>query len=218
MLKNIISNRILLIAVLLISVFGMNLEEGKGQCPPGYSSVTKTYWVNGCEFQVDLCYTCPISGGDNWIILSPTNPIRKVNTSCATSPTLTTQQVIEQLMQNIGTPNEFEQLCELQPCDGTPPIPPKNTRIKQPICWKVKKISLPNNQLQIVYEPCDDEAYCLTVYERCIDLVSNPPRILSNVTYTIYGNPECEFVEYDPINTIGPGQTSSCFRVVTNCD
>ena len=57
MLKNIISNRILFIAVLLISFFGMNLEEGIGQisCPTGYTATTRTLSIGGCDYEIALC-------------------------------------------------------------------------------------------------------------------------------------------------------------------
>jgi hypothetical protein len=57
MSKNSFSLKILLFAILLISLFGMNLEEGKGQCPIGSFLSIKTFTVNSCPVTVYYCYT-----------------------------------------------------------------------------------------------------------------------------------------------------------------
>ena len=55
----IISQQIAIFAILLISFFGMNLEEGKGQapCPVGSFFNVKIFTVNSCPVTVYYCYT-----------------------------------------------------------------------------------------------------------------------------------------------------------------
>ena len=201
----------------VVTLMFTTYNNSKSVCPTGYNSVTLSYWVNGCQYEVDICYTCPYSGGDNWIRFDSDGSIRKVTTGCSPSPALTSGELIYKIFQNLGTPQEFELLCKLKPCDYSPPIQPKKTRIVQPNCWVAQKVQLPNNQIQIVYIPCDN-AECITIYERCIDYSTNPASIYSYTTYSQNDTPDCNFIEYDPLSTIGPGQTSICFRVNTNCD
>ena len=51
-------NKVLLFVILLISFFGLNLEEGKAECPTGFTFTNMILNVNGCLYSVPVCYKC----------------------------------------------------------------------------------------------------------------------------------------------------------------
>jgi hypothetical protein len=86
MSKN-ITQKIAIIAILLISFFGMNLEEGKGQCLPGFVPVNVTIMVNGCQVNADICVKC----APHALVAAEIHIKQwgKVIDTCTFSPTLT---------------------------------------------------------------------------------------------------------------------------------
>ncbi len=216
MSKN-ITNKIAIIAILLISFFGMNLEEGKGQCPTGFTPTSVTINIHGCDYIVDLCYRCSIMGGIPGTV--QTIGFMRVPTSppCIPSPAISAQQAlqfIETYVQSAAFYNTY--LCT--PTITVPPCPAQSRQLEYFYhnCWKAELISYFGVE-SLYYHVCEPEVYCHEVYTLCYDAPNNTNR-KTVVSLTQVGTPSCTLSPAEVTMPTVVGQFSECFKLVTPCD
>ncbi len=201
-----ITNKIAIIAILLISFFGMNLEEGKGQnpCPTGYSSYIWTEVIGGCSYQIEVCYLCsPTSGGTQHFYI---NNVIKLDVSC--SGTMNMVQVMNYLNTKIASVAFIYARCTgIGPCEegGT------EIQILTPICWTKKLVTI-GSQTGVYYTSCFwDESYCSENWKYCYNSLTGLFETIL-VWRVISGDPACG---EEP--TTVSYNWSDCFYLKTNC-
>ena len=202
MLKNIISNRILFIAVLLISFFGMNLEEGKAQapCASGYTLVVDTLYIDGCHYEIKFCYKCGLTGPDSEATLYSYRPLSPF---CV--QTMSDEELFAEM--NLYMIQFLKDNCEIRPCS----TPPKTKFfINQFGCWK--KLS------DRTVVACETGGMCVTVYEVCWNGSTLEQTTLGSSWLAGY-EPTCNWLPSTGFPTITPPATETpCLRINTNCD
>ncbi|MFY8161801.1 MAG: hypothetical protein ACOVNU_10765 [Candidatus Kapaibacteriota bacterium] len=201
------SKKVLLFAILLISLFGFNLNKSEAQCPTGWSFQNFIININGCNYSVNVCYKCAPTALDatEFDILSPLDPI---NPSC--TQTWTEDQVINYAYNQVRQRIYLTSLCEARPCDQTP-----KSRIKfvQYACWEYYRDSNGNLHLQA----CVNDAKCEVEYEVCNNGSALEWTIFST-NWVASTTPTCSY----PNSTIPIPQdnntSSGCYRISTPCD
>ncbi len=162
--------KIAIIAILLISFFGMNLEEGKGQCPVGFTPGNVNILVGGCVINLNICYKCsPSNASASQFYINSWTPIGPC------SPLPTAEQIRTAFMQQ-----SLSNLCTIKPCCldccYDPPCYDDMMKVEVfiPICWE-----LYNTGSQIIRQVCSSNpAYCSKRFAVCVDSEGN-------VTYTL---------------------------------
>jgi hypothetical protein len=208
MSKN-ITNKIAIIAILLISFFGMNLEESKGQnpCPTGFSTDSLRINAGGCEYDIWVCYECNPTNGQSAVFI---RHYAEVDTNC--SGGLTEQQKLNNINNWLKNPNNNRQFCDktLPPCG----VSTMQVAIYEPICWYYVYLAG-----RVYTAIClENEAYCLTVYEYCYNPLTL--QITTTISYgpSISGFPNCTIesleIDKDTINENNP--YSDCFHFEDN--
>lgn len=133
MTKNSFSQKLLLVAILLISFFGMNLEEGNGQppCPAyvtGWTQNIVTFVVNGCAYRVYICYKCsPTSSAPTEFSVAQIEPI---DPNCVQS---WSDHKVYTAIYNLGLSFVIS-TCQILPCTSNIN---EGSYISsyQPLCW-----------------------------------------------------------------------------------
>jgi hypothetical protein len=206
-----ITNKIAIIAILLISLFGMNLEEGKAQapCESGYTSISYNILINGCYYQALFCYKCSPNA---YVATDVKGPLTyfKINPNCNPNPALTDQQIKDLLLLK-GKELIWAQ-CEVRPCDEEPKA---TMLVKEYACYE-KSIVGSNT----IISACLNSAYCETLYEAC----NNGSSIVwTVVSTTFYNNSDpqydCEPNDEGDFPPFENEETSTgCIRFNTKCD
>jgi hypothetical protein len=206
MLKNIISNRILLFAILLISFFGMNLGKVNSQvyCDPGFTPGSTVVIIGGCTYNFNFCYKCGPTGnqwgGTQYYIrdYSPLGP--------CSNPLPTTQQIVDAFKNQ-----QMKNFCTYQPCCEEWENCTVRIEVLAPLCIRKRNIAG-----VIGIEECPgNTSYCRERAEVCIGPDGNLVFITTAGYYDIIGgSPSCPTeVEPDP----GYNRVSNCYQAVTIC-
>jgi hypothetical protein len=216
MLKNIISNRILLFAILLNSFFGMNLKQSEAQCPTGFSSTIRTITISGCQYTVEFCYKCDPTQNKQEIYIKG---FTKVDPNCSNG--LNNRDVLIQLNGWLQIANNIKTIClNILPCEeGVLEV-----TIYEPVCWKYIK---QGSELWLRSDTGCGDAFCFQVFEFCYDSVLDEYRKTSTLGPNLAGTPSCfqlhdsgfeANIYYQFLNN--PNFTSSvCFYFINNlCD
>jgi hypothetical protein len=180
MSKN-ITQKIAIIAILLISFFGMNLEESKGQiipCPAGFLSYPVSELIGGCWYEYEICYKCDPTGNEQVMYL---NYVHKLDLSC--TGTMNMNQVINYITNKMKSPAFVSSLCTgIAPCSE----PSLEVIVHIPICWTKTKIGT-----GVFYTYCFwDASYCVEQWKMCYDPILD--RVVSILVYKgISGDPAC---------------------------
>lgn len=211
MLKNIISNRILFIAVLLISFFRMNLEEGNSACPTGFTPANVTVMVNGCQVNVDLCVKC----APHALVAAEIRLVSwvKLDTNCNYSPSLTTAQEMI-AVKNAIIQQRLLNLCSISPCCPKEPQDPPcyNMKIEfyLPLC-----IQKTWDNGRIIRHTCiTKDGHCISTRYVCVD--TNGQLVSGADTYTVVGNYNCE-ENSEPADPTKGDPVTACFKIETPC-
>ncbi len=211
-----IKNFISIAMFTMLTFFAMNnnanAQEGT-LCPEGYLIKTVTLWVGNCEYEAELCYSCP----------SLTNPeghvaivwFKKIPTVPECINNMTTQEIIDnmhlQIRSYIYLRNVLECVPILPPPCGTPGL--KKHSFFQSVCWQ--KTMQPDSTMK--YEACASGSnICVVIYEYCWDPVLQIVRA-NILEHYILGFFDCPFGP-EPLDPVIVGQTNSCFRLSTPCD
>ena len=191
------SKKVLLFAILLISLFGFNLNKSEAQppCPTGYTSGVFQTFVDGCWYEITLCYKCSaVSHIPSEVMLYSYRPL---SLSCV--QTKTDAEIMELLRQKGVT--FFLSTCVPTPCGETPIFYFVENEYA---CWKRTGA---NNE---IVEPCSSNAICQTLKSACYN--NGVPQITTFYSDWQSNEPDCgEKVDY-----ILPNGT--CQRLKTKCD
>ena len=196
--KNII-NRIAIFAILLVSYFGMNLEEGKGKapCETGFTFTNMIINVNGCLYSVPVCYKCSPTALTATIVKLGAGPITPLDTNC--TQTWDYEFIFADIMQQVRNRIYLSELCEVKPCILNPKV---RMLFVVYSCWE--KLS---NQSIVA---CTSDAYCETLYEAC----NNGSTIVWNtISGNLVGTPLCPSMPTPPNLPKGGG----CYLLNPNC-
>jgi hypothetical protein len=206
MSKN-ITNKIAIIAILLISFLGMNLQEGKGQCPTGFTFTNMTITINGCAYNVPVCYKCAPTALDAAII-EPIIVATQIDPNC--NQTWDMAQVIAAINVAVRERIYLSQLCEVRPCNQ----PPKSKMLfRQYACWEYRRDTNGNLHLQA----CTNNAICETEYEVCFDGTDFVWSVLTANWYNS-SEPTCIFPTIPVWPPTPTNSSSGCFRMPSPCD
>jgi len=201
-----ISQKIALIAIILISLFGMNLEESKAQppCATGYTSAVLVFTSFGCEYEVRICYKCAIQSHQTSELYIYS--YRPINPLC--TQTKTDEEILENLT-NKGI-EFFLTNCVPKPCDQ---LPKYRVMVNQYACWKRLFIDK-----SIV--PCETNAICQTLYEICYD--DNTGYVTTNLgsNWQFGSTPNCNWpIIPGRVPFPNPNEPETvCVRLKTDCD
>ncbi len=205
------TQKIAIIAILLISFFGMNLENGKAQapCASGYTSISYNILINGCYYSALFCYKCsPIA----YVATEVQGPLvyYKLNPNCNPNPALTDQEILDKLKEK-GRELIWAQ-CEIRPCDEEP----KSLMLfKEYACYEKSFVGS-----NTVISACLNSAYCETLYEAC----NNGSSIVwTVVSTTFYNNSDPQYDCNPNVNgyfpsIVPPSTSTGCIRFNTKCD
>lgn len=204
MTKNSFSQKLLLFAILIISFFGMNLEEGKAQppCQTGFTSITLPVTVDGCVYEVRICYKCSVvMGNPSEVYLYSYRP---VDPNCI--QTKTDEEIMNLLTEEALTKLALE--CRPKPCDQ---LPKMRYIVNQYACWK--------RLADKTVVACETNAVCQSLYEACIDNQGTVRTKISSV-WQFGFEPTCSWPPIPGrIPEVQPGQTETdCFRLKTQCE
>lgn len=203
-----LSSKVLLFAILIISFFGMNLGKVNSQvyCDPGFTPGNTVVIIGGCTYNVNFCYKCgPTSnqwGGTQFYIRdwTPLGPC---------SNPLPTAQQISDAFQN----QQMKNFCTYEPCCETPPCyDGVKAEVLVPLCIRKR-----NDAGVITIEECPgNTSYCRERASACIDANGNLKYYRVSAYYDIIGGePDCP--TGIPQEPQVPGSYSSCYQAKTVC-
>lgn len=198
-----ISHKILLIAILLISFFGMNLEEGKGQdpCQTGFTSIVLPVTVDGCVYEIRICYKCSVvMGNPSEVYLYSYRP---VDPNCI--QTLTDEEIMNLLVEEALIKLALE--CRPKPCDQ---LPKMRYIVNQYGCWK--------RLADRTVVACETDAICQSLYEACVDNQGTVRTKISSV-WQFGFEPTCSWPVIPgmfPV-IVPPATETPCVRFKTQC-
>ncbi len=203
MTKN-ITQKIAIIAILLITFFGMNFEESKAQapCPSGYTLAVFNTFVDGCWYEIKICYICsPVSHILSEVALYSYRPL---NPLCIQS--ITDEELMDSLKQK-GVDYFLSTNCIPRPCNETPAF---YFIINEFACWKR---TAPLNEVVA----CSSNAICQTLFHSC---VQNGIIINTEVStnWQFNSQPNCGSIVSNIPQIVPPASETSCVRIKTKCD
>ncbi len=206
----IFSKKIAVIAILLISFFGMNLEEGKAQCPTGYSFTNMVININGCLYGVPVCYKCAPTALDATIV-DTIKTFTKLDSNCTPSPSITDSALVLAINEEVANRIYYSQLCEVRPCGQ---MPRTTMLFREYACWEMYR----DNNGNVHYQACTSGAVCETLKSPCFNGTNIVWTILSR-NWMNDDEPECEYPSGGNIPIPDEWDASSgCYRLGTSCD
>lgn len=159
-------NKIKILFLSIFMLFAMNLNVySSDPCPTSSHMITKPIFINGCVYDVVICYSCPPTGPQNTLQIWS---FSKQNIHC--TQTFSTDQVLGAIWDIIMSQSFLEELFEY--CWDQDPIPPCDVPFTQDhyiqrieyICWEKW-----NEAGRIYYYPCyDASVFCQTIWKVCI--------------------------------------------------
>jgi len=202
--------RIILSIIVMLSFFILT-NKTMATCPDGLRQRTNQIMINGCLYDVDICYKCLNVDGIARVMV---NGITKVDPNCNQS--WNWNQVIQGVFNVVFGPNYIrDHVCtDLPPC-AIPPNPPTGIPqwFSRPVCWFKLKI----NPSTIKVFPCDGTSHCIEKWLICWDTQ------LGIEQRTRTEGPVLDFPSTCPIGPEPPdpvnvGELSECFTVSTPCN
>ncbi len=202
--------KILILSVVVL--LSISINEAKSQsCPTNYSSTVKVLNINGCDYEVHICFKCGLSTAYSDVRVYG---FTRLDPNC--NQTWTTDQVLEYIWDYLVSDEFINFVLEdcnidLPPCD-VPFMPDFYITRIEDVCWYKTNIGG-----LIYYYPCYwEQVYCETIWKLCVDqngqIRLDPyygPAISGNV-----GNSCPSSIEpSEP----APNQQTGCFNVKTLC-
>lgn len=214
-----LSSKVLLFAILVISFFGMNLEEGKGQvpCPPGTTEISLPpnppiiVNVGGCLIKATYCVSCsPTSNGPTYVALHSWVPLDQ---NCYDANGLNAKMVHDSLNAwPFAAPANLNRICNngLVPCEeGLMDI-----LVWETICWQFVLVN--GVKWAINCDMVDN--YCSKYVRICYDSQTQTLVKISETPPSISGYPTCTVTYDDAEEEVLTSQNpySSCFYFPDN--
>lgn len=210
-------SRVLFVGIISLAMYLSTFTEMKSACPPGFSETFVQIWVDGCEYDLQVCFKCQAGSYTGEVnvfgfgLVYPDPP-------CTSS--LTTPEIFEAICQQVYD----YQFIKDNICNMTiPPCLPYDEGIWysffREICWM--KSLLPDGR--IWYSTCNlSNTYCTEVYKICYD----PTLPFPNIRKTLMHGPDisgqyvenCQGMTEPEEDPTIPGIYSTCFEVHTPCN
>lgn len=154
------------IFILLIALaMTLTVNDLFGQsCPPGSSPRTINMNVNGCNYEIDICLTCPGGPVPGIVEIIDFKRLESCNQTWHPGEVMS---YITTMLQNPNYINTV--LCAtatFPPCSENNPV---RLIFKENICWNVTKISY-FGENYLIHRPCEDSPYCESSYVYCYDV------------------------------------------------
>jgi hypothetical protein len=145
-------------------IYSSNSAYSQFSCPSGYSSVELPMNINGCPYNIQICYKCGIG---------PTPAIIEIKGWYQlSSPPCYQSWTFHQVSNYIFNYLSSFQTISTYLCTGliAPPCPDQSTAIefRTWVCWNITKINYLNETIYL-YSPCDTDNYCSEIYTYCWD-------------------------------------------------
>ncbi len=201
--------------ILFLSIFMLiassNFELKSQVCPTGFTPKFKILNINGCDYEVEICYKCDVTGPYNSLRVVG---ITKLVPACV--QTWSIDQITNYIWDYLLSKDFIDELfdeCDnlIPPCDVPFTVDYYIERIED-ICWYKKNVGG-----LIHYYPCySGQVYCQTIWKIC-RLPNNEYRKDLYYGPSVSGN----------INTVCPSSTvpadpalnqqTDCFNIPTLC-
>ncbi|MBX7153985.1 MAG: hypothetical protein U0Y96_00270 [Candidatus Kapaibacterium sp.] len=145
------------IAFVLIFTCFQFYQNVYAQCPPGWNYAVRPLVINGCTYNVSICYTCSPTGA---------NPatVTVLNIDQNGCPPVDLEDVRLALIA------DYKNLCTVQPCGGDCSLQ-MSLLIEMPSCWQwYYNMNFINGEWHFYSwrVPCG-ERFCGTWYKVCYD-------------------------------------------------
>ena len=201
---NSLKMKLVTVIVVLFAAIGLY-----AQCPNGGTLYTQSLTINGCDYTVEYCITCPYGP---FPLQASIQSIIKNDNTC--TQTLDFSDVLDAIETQIFNPDVLETYCiiGIPPCDST-----LNVEFRYPMCWRSLYTTYMGNPAT-EYEPCSENEECIESYDICYDLITET-YTKSNFMYSMTGPAPCtlESWEVDEPTSISPEPTD-CYIVHTGCN
>ena len=203
---NSLKMKLVTVIVVLFAAIGLY-----AQCPNGRTLYTQSLTINGCDYTVDFCVTCPYGP---FPLQASIQSITKIDQTC--TQTLDFQDVLDAIETQVFNPEVLETYCitGIPPCDTTTIY---SIEISYPMCWRSLYTTYMGNPATKC-EPCIENEACIESFDICYN-VSTKTYIKSNFMYSMTGPAPCtlECWEVDEPTSISPEPTE-CYIVHTACN
>ena len=204
--------KILILVVISLAMYLSTFTEMKSDCPEYFTQSMVSIWVDGCEYEVDVCFKCQatLNRGEVNII-----SFLKVDTSCNTS--LSTSQVLDAISNQVQDYDFIRaNFCDIIALPCFPVNQGVIYTFKRAMCWM--KIGYPDDIIK--YTACySDNTKCVEEIKVCYD-PNFPPTFFRKTQIsgpTIVGDFGCQGVT-EPPGYPGLGIYSICFEVGSPCN
>lgn len=203
--------KLIKVSVIVVIVMFMTTQtELKSQTPPGCppdatNSITTTFTVDGCDFEVQICWKCTVTSSPLWYAVTGIHPVSTCN------PFVDTRDALDSIYYTLRNYAWLYTFCgtEIPPCStGTYAF--SERRYNCYIKYQPSGTPLP----PVWNIVCDFDTWCQKDYEACMLSPGNMQLTVINDWYQI-GTPTCTSVE--PPNPL-PGHDSVCWLFKPNCD
>ena len=196
---------LLIVIALIISCYSAKLFAA---CPTGYVETYIQVTINGCLYNVHLCYNCTPGPSLNSSLrvfgFAPVNP------NC--DPNYDPNYILQSIYDNIYTPQFFSSLCQsIPPCINSEGVDITYWYEK---CWMKTWIAG-----QMWYFPCDEgSCHCLKIVTVCYNVLTRQWDIIRTVEGFLSCNSgfDCPIPE-SSIPDPPQGYNSACFQLWTPC-
>lgn len=167
------------ISVVLAFCFGVMLTQQSvyAQCPFGWTYEVRPYTINGCTYNVTICYKCSPTGA---------NPatVKVLNIDQNGCPPVSIDDVM------LAVISDYHNLCSVQPCGGDCSLQ-MSLFIEVPSCWQwYYNMNLINGQWRYYAwrEPCSERT-CGRLFKVCFDQLTGKTIVCPgwDVIKTSYG-------------------------------
>lgn len=201
-----IKSFLIISSVIFFSIIVQLKSQTLAGCPPGATnSITTTFTVDGCDFEVQICWKCRVTSAPLWYAVTS---IRALNTC---NPYVDTRDALDSIYYALTNRTWLFTFCleEIPPCStGTYSFSARRYN-----CFK--KYQPGGTPLPPVMDiVCDFDSWCQKDYEACMLGPDNMQLTVINDWYQV-GTPTCTMTE--PPNPLH-GEESECWRMKPNCD
>ena len=194
----------------MIVVLSFTLQNSKVNaydCVQGMTYQVETITIEGCEYDVGLCYSCGLTNpGEVWVV-----EITKLDPNC--DPGISFPLVVKHIYLQVSTSSFiYSNLCQ-----DPPPCPTGNEMVvKKWACWQIQMINYLGEETY-KYKPCNYDAYCKERYAHCWNEdEQRVERIFLESTYV--GVPDCNLEAWEVSLPGKVGEETKCYRQFSSCE
>ena len=204
-MKKILVFFVTLTILLLVSSSDLISQPPSG-CPPGTTnSILTTFTINGCDFEVQICWRCKVTSSP--LVYSITSITQL--TFC--TPTVDLLEALDSIYVTLQNPTWLYTFCG----DDIPPCSTDTYEFSEVRYNYFKKYQPSGTPLPPVRNfVCDYSTWCQKDYSACMLSPGNMQLTVINDWYQV-GVPTCDT---DEPNNPDPGKDSDCWLMKPDCD